>query len=154
MQYIGRRRRRRWSTTKPPSGPTISLTGVVSRDWSSSDLASALSFAQTRSVLVALMDVPAKCAASPNSRALLVVSDAFRRLFVSAMVARRGLPSTPSGAWGSRLVACFFRCCLGGQPFKWFFLQPSVASRPTGCCSARLYGRRCAPSPSNSTLTS
>jgi hypothetical protein len=37
---------------------------------------------------VADMLVPAKCAASPSSRALLVVSDALRRLFVSDMVAR------------------------------------------------------------------
>ena len=32
--------------TKPPKGPTISFTGVVSRDWSSSDLASALALSR------------------------------------------------------------------------------------------------------------
>ena len=66
---------------------------------------------------VALMDVPARCAASPSSRALRVVSEAFSKLFVSAMGARRGLPSTPS-AWGSSRSAApaLFAAASEGSP--------------------------------------
>ena len=70
-------------------------------------------------VVRALLDGAARCAASPSSRALLVVSDAFRRLFVSDMVACRGLPSTTQCLGQLPLrSACFFRCCLVGQPFS------------------------------------